>query len=231
MQRLMCLLREVAIHRDQIARTRHLARNDDLVRAQPTLKRQFSGLQGGQHHALVDDIFGGLAEIFVGVFLHPRHDKFLIQGPAVDADADRFLVVHRHLADGRKLFIPPSSRADVAGIDAVFVERCGGVWVTREELVAVVVEVADERRVTSAIEHALFDLGHGRSRFRCVDGDTHHLRSGLRQFHTLLGRGRRIRRVGHRHALNDNRGAAPDLYIAHPHAKRLVKPNRNRHAS
>ena len=88
----------------------------------------------------------GAPEIAVGVLLHLRDDELLVERAAVDADAHRLAVVARDAADRRELLVAPLAGADVAGIDAVLVERLRAVGIAREQQVAVVVEVADERR-------------------------------------------------------------------------------------
>ena len=95
--------------------------------------------------------------------------------------------------------------------------------IARQQQVAVVVEVADERRRAAGVEHPLLDLGHGRRRFGQVHRDAHHLRSGLGQLDALLRRGRRVGRVGHRHRLHDDRRAAADLDVADAHADGAVE--------
>ena len=100
----------------------------------------------------------------------------------------------------------------------------GAVGIAREQQMAVVVEVADERRRDARVEHPLLDLGHRRRRFGHVDGHPDHLGPGLRQLDALLRGRRRIRRVGHRHRLDDDGRAAADLNVADANADRLVKP-------
>ena len=89
---------------------------------------------------------------------------------------------------------------------------------------AVVVEVADQRRVTSRVKHPLLDLRNRRGGFRHVDRHADHLRAGFRQLDALL-RGRRgVRRIRHRHRLDDDRRAAADLDAADFDADGFVKP-------
>ena len=57
-QRLFGLAGEIAIDGDEIARTRSLAGNDDLIVAQAGFERKFGRLHRGEDHALVDDLFG-----------------------------------------------------------------------------------------------------------------------------------------------------------------------------
>ena len=109
-QRLIGAPGQLAVDGDQIARPRGLARDDDLILAQTTLDRERGRLDRRQHHALVDDLLGGPAEIAVGVLLHLREDQLLVERAAVDADAHRLVVVHRHLADGRELLVAAPCR-------------------------------------------------------------------------------------------------------------------------
>ena len=210
-------------------RPRNLAGDDDLVPAQAALERQLGGLQRRQHHAVVDDLFRRLAEVLVGVLLHLGHDQLLIERAAVDADAHRLLILDRDRADHRELLVAPLARADVARVDAVLVERLRGVRIAGEEEMPVVVEVADERRGASGVEHPLLDLGDGGSRFRQVDRDAHEFGPGLGQFNTLLRRGGRVGRVGHRHRLDNDGRAATNLHVADFDADGLVEPHRSRH--
>ena len=62
------------------------------------------------------------------------------------------------------------------------------VGIARQQQMAVVVEVADERRRAAGIEHALLDLGHRRGRLGHVDRDADHLGAGFPQLDALSGR-------------------------------------------
>ena len=94
----------------------------------------------------------------------------------------------------------------------------GALGIARQQQVAVVVKVADQRRRAAGVEHAALDLGHRRRGFGQVDGDAHHLRARLPQLDALLRRRRRIRRVGHGHRLHDDRRAATHGDVADLHA-------------
>ena len=176
------------------------------------------GFERGKHHALVDDLpRAGQAENAVRVFLHLAHDQFLIERPAIDADAHGLAMVAGHSADGGELLVAALACADISRVDAVFVERLGraGNFVKRD--VAVVVEVADERSIAAGVEHALLDFGHGRSRFRDIDRDPHHLRTGGGQLDALPRGARHVDGIRIRHGLNGDGCAAahldsPDLH-------------------
>ena len=196
----------------------------------PDWMRELGRLQGREDHALVDDLFGSLAEIVVRVFLHLLHDELLVEGAAVDADAHGLRVVARDVADRRELLVAPRALADVAGVDAVLVERAGAVGVLRQQNVAVVVEVADERRQDPGVEHPLLDLRHGRGGLRDVDRDPHHVRARAREL-DALGRCRLdVHRVRVRHGLDDDRGAPTHLDGADLHSHgRVAFPLAHRH--
>ena len=229
MERLLRLACQVAIDGDEVARARDLARDDDLVLAQAGLEGEGGRLHGGDHHALVQDVLRTPAQVAVGVLLHLGNDEFLVERSAIDADTHGLAVIDGHLADGGELFIAATAGADVAGIDAVLVERRGAVRVAREQEVAVVVEVADERCGAAGVEHPLLDLGDGGSRFRQVDRDAHEFGPGLGQLDALLRRGGRVGRVGHRHRLDHDGRAAANLHVADLDADGLVEPHRSRH--
>ena len=70
------------------------------------------------------------------------------------------------------------ARAYVAGIDAIFVQRLGAGRVIGQELVADIVEVADQRHVDAAGEQLFLDERHGGRRLVAVDGDADQFRPG-----------------------------------------------------
>jgi hypothetical protein len=84
--------------------------------------------------------------------------------------------------------------ADIAGIDAVLVERLGAGRMIGEQLVADVVEVADQRHVDAALGEPLADMRHGGGGLVAVDGDAHELGAGARQRRHLAHRSPRCRR-------------------------------------
>ena len=162
-------------------------------------------------------------ELAVGVLLHLRDDELLVERAAVHADPDRLAAIARDAADRGELLVAPLAGADVAGIDAVLVQRLRALREARQQQVAVVVEVADERRRHAGVEHAPLDLGDGRGGLGHVDGHAHHLGAGLGELDALLSRARGIGRVGHRHRLDHDGRAAADLDRTDPDADSLVE--------
>ena len=225
MQRLLGLARKVAIHLDQILRLGNFAGNNDLVVAQAALEREFGGFDRGQHHAVVDDFFGVEAQVAVGVLLHLAHHQLLIERAAIDADAHRLAVVHGDFADRGKLLVAPRARAHVAGIDAVFVQRPRAIGIFRQQHVAVVMKIADDRRGASQIAQPRHNFRHRRRRFRHVHRDAHQLRAGVGQFLALRHGAGNVRRIRIGHRLDDDRRAAANLELADFDAVRLAPRN------
>ncbi len=95
----------------------------------------------------------------VGIFLHLAHDQLLIERAAIDADAHGLGVIAGDGADGGELLVAALAGADVAGIDAVFVESASAIGILGQQDVAVVVKIADERSFAAGVEHALLDFG------------------------------------------------------------------------
>ena len=81
-----------------------------------------------------------------GVLVHERGQELLIERTPVRADAHRLAVADRDLDDLAELQVALVLEADIAGIDAIFVERLGAGRMIGEQLVADIVEVADQRR-------------------------------------------------------------------------------------
>ena len=95
----------------------------------------------------------------------------------------------------------------------------------RQQDVAVVMEIADERRGDARIEHALLDRRHRRCRLRQIHRDAHELGAGLRELDALPRRRVDVGRVGVRHRLDGNRSAAADLNRPDLYADSLMKPD------
>ena len=222
MQWLFGFCRKFAIDGNEVARARRFAGNDDLILAQAAFKRQLRGLKCREDHAFVDDLFGVLAEILIGVFLHLAHDQLLIERAAIHADAHGLSVVARHFANGGELFIAALAGADVAGVDAVFVERLRALRILRQQDVAVVVEIADDGRVAAGIKQPLLDRRDGCGGLRDVYGPADELRTSFGQFDGLLECGFDIGRVRVGHGLDDDRRAAAHADLADLYAIRFA---------
>ena len=150
------------------------------------------------------------------VLVHQPREQVLIEASPIHADPHRLAVIERDLDDFGELPVALVLEADISGIDAVFGERRGARRMLLEQGVAVIVEVADERRLDPEPIEPLFDVRHGGGRLGAVDRDPDKFRARARQRGHLRGRGLDIGRVGIGHRLHDDRRIAADRDAADP---------------
>ena len=115
---------------------------------------------------------------------------------------------------GAEVVIILAADGAVAGIDAVFGESFGAVGIFGEELVAVVVKVADDGRGPAFGADAFDDVGNGFGGVVVVNGDTNELGAGASEGGDLLDGGFDVRGVGVGHGLDDDRGGGADANAA-----------------
>jgi hypothetical protein len=145
-----------------------------------------------------------------GVLVHQTGEQLLIETAPIDTDADRLVMLQRLLDDGRELPVALGLESDVAGIDAILVERLRAGRVFAEQRVAVVMEVAHQRHVDAHPRQPVADMRHGLCRLVAVHRDAHDLGAGACQVGTLLrGRGD-VRGIGVGHRLHDDGGIPAD---------------------
>ena len=144
------------------------------------------------------------------VLVHQMGQKLLVERSPIGADAHRLAVADGDLDDLAELEIALILEADVAGIDAVLVERLGAGRMIGEKLVADVVEIADQRRRHAHRHEPVADMRDGGRGLVAVDGNANQFgaRAGERGD---LARGRLdVGGVGVGHRLDDDRRAAAD---------------------
>ena len=222
---------EILVDADQILHRRNFRREDDLRAVEPDLLRARGGEQRRLDHRLAHHGARFERRRRLGVLVHQMREQFLVERAPVGADAHRLVVLDRGLDDGAELAVALLAEADVAGIDAVFVERLGAGRKFGEQLVADVVEVADDRGVDAHPQQPLLDVRHCCCGFVAIDGDAHDLGAGARQGGDLGHRRVDVGRIGIGHRLHDDRGAAADLHVADTHGYRLAPRLRARHFS
>ncbi len=109
-----------------------------------------------------------------------------------------------------RLFLKPT----LPGIDAVFVERLGAGRIVGEQLVADVVEIADQGRGDAALAQGVADMRHRGRGLLAVDRDPHQFGAGARKGCDLGHGAFDIGGVGIGHRLHHDRRAAADGDIA-----------------
>jgi hypothetical protein len=123
------------------------------------------------------------------------------------------------------------AEADVAGVDPVLGQGLGAGRVLGQQLVADVVEVADDRHLAAPGGEPVADPRHGPCRVLGVDGDPDQLRAGPPQLLDLVRRRLGVGRVGVGHRLHDDRRVAADLHVADPDPNALAAPHRRQSAA
>jgi hypothetical protein len=123
-------------------------------------------------------------------------------------------VLERALDHRGELIVALRAFADVSWIDAVLGEGAGAVAELLQQLVAVVMEVADERHAAAARIQPLADRRHLGGRLGRVHGDAHQLRARARERLHLARRRLGVGGVGIRHRLHDDGRAAADDDVA-----------------
>jgi hypothetical protein len=121
------------------------------------------------------------------------------------------LIFDGALDHGAEIVIVFTADGDVAGIDAVLGEGPGAGGVLPEELMAVVVEVADDGDVDADFGEALDDVGDGFRGVVVVDGDADELGAGFDELGDLLDGGGGVGGVGVGHGLHDDGGFGADF--------------------
>ena len=181
--------------------------------AHPGLLCQLGRAQRRLEHRVDHHVAGVTRRRRPCVGVHQLGQDGLVERTPVDPDPDRLPIVIGDLDDRREMLVV-ALRAHVPGVDPVLGERGGGLRVVGQQLVPVVVEVADDRHVDAEATDLADHLRDSRGRFVGVDRHAHELRAGVCQARDL-DRGRvGIGGVGVGHRLDDDRMGGPDEHAA-----------------
>ncbi len=129
----------------------------------------------------------------------------------------------------RELAVALGSLADVARVDAELRERPGALRMLAQQLVAVEVEIADERDHTAHRVEPFPDGRHGGGGVRRIDGDPDELGTGRGELAGLADGGGDVGGVGVGHRLDDDRRAAADPDAADIDLPRAMPQDRLAH--
>ena len=184
------------------------------LRGRPISSARAADRQRRLHHRLAGDLAHALGIVRLGVLVHQVRQQFLIERAPVGADPHRLVVLDRHLDDGGELLVLLVLEADIAGVDAVLVERLGAAGMIGQQLVADVMEVADDRHFAADLEQPLLDLRHGGGGLVAVHGDADDLGAGGGQRRHLADGAVDIGGVGVGHRLHHHRGVAAHRDVA-----------------
>ena len=225
MKRIVAAARKLGINGDQVLNTGHLAGEDDSVARQAERFCERRAADGGGHHRLAHHLRGVEGTRRLRVLVHHACEQFLIEAAPVDTDAHRLGVLDRLLDHHRELRVVLAPLAHVARVDAVLRECPRAIGKIAEELVAIEVEIADQRHIAAERVEPLADRRHRARRFGGVDRDAHELRAGVGQRLDLRDRACDVDRVGVGHRLHDDRSIAADRDASDEHLPRLTTTN------
>ena len=127
----------------------------------------------------------------------------------------------RHFDDGAELPVLLFLEADIARVDAVFGQRLGAGRMIGQQLVADIVEVADQRDIDAEPQQPFTNARNGGGRFIAVDRDAHQFGAGAMQGRDLRHRAINVGRIGVGHGLHHDRRAAADGHAADIDADRM----------
>ena len=146
MQGIVRPLGQHAVDRDQVLHRRDFRRQDDARAGRPISSARAAERSAERTIASRVTARASSGAALLRVLVHELGQKLLIERSPVGADAHRLAVADGDLDDLAELQVALVLEADVAGIDAVFVERLGAGRMIGEQLVADIVEIADQRR-------------------------------------------------------------------------------------
>ena len=172
----------------------------DWIIASRVTQRMSRGLSGG------------------GVLVHQVGQQGLVERAPIGADADRLAVPDRHLDDGAELPVLLLLEADIARVDAVFVEGLGAGRMIGQQLVADIMEIADQRHGDAEPVQTVADARDGGRGLVAVDGDADDFGTGARERRDLSHRRVHIGRVRVGHRLDHDGSAAADHHRPDAHA-------------
>ncbi len=141
---------------------------------------EFGGADGALDHRVDENFGSGFWFFDGGIFVHQVSEEVLVERSPIDADANGFLIFDGDFDDLGKVVIVFIAEADIAGVDAIFVEGLRHCGIFAEESVAVVVKIADEWDVREAffVESGA-NFGDGFSGGIGVDGDADEFGAGF----------------------------------------------------
>ncbi len=138
----------------------------------------------------------------------------MVQRTPVGADTHRLLIAQRHLDDGGELAVFLSAETDVAWIDPVFGQGLRASRLRLQQLMTVVMEVANDRHVDAHHIQPLANTRHGGSGRWRVYRNAYQFGAGAGQFGDLLGGACSILGIGIGHRLHHDRRALTYQYFA-----------------
>ncbi len=217
---------KITVDGDQLLHATHFRREDDAVFRQAEFDRAFGGVERGAHQRLAQHA-GRIPRLGApGVLVHQHGGEGLVERAPVGTDAHGLAVLQRLLDDGRELSVLLLAKTDIAWVDAVLRQRLGAGRMLAQQLVPVVVEVADDRHLDAHHRQPVADMRHRGGGFLVVDGNAHLLGTRTPQLGDLLGAALDVGGVGIGHRLHDDRRVTADRHFADANRDRTATRRR-----
>jgi len=149
------------------------------------------------------------------VVVEHRGQQFLVEAAPIGANAHWFAMLARGFDHKCKLFVALFAAANIAWVDAVFVQQLRALGVFREQAVAVEMEVPDQRHMAVHGLQSFFNTWNRGSGGFIVDRDAHQLGPGPGELGDLPCGADSVAGIGVGHRLHNHRAAAADCHVAH----------------
>ena len=160
------------------------------------------------HHRLAHHGARRARRNFPRVVVHKGSQQLLIERAPIGADPHRLAVLDSRLDDEAELLVPLVPKTDIAGVYSIFVERLGAGGMIVEQLMADIMEIADQRDVAAHFRKTVANMRHGRGGLIAVDGDPHEFGARIGERRDLGRRPFDIGRIRVGHRLDGDRRAA-----------------------
>jgi hypothetical protein len=209
MQRIVAAGCQHAVDVHQILHAGDLGAENDAIMPETRRLGKRGGLEGTLYHCFEDHETHVLRNRAARVGIHHCGQQVLVQRSPIHPDPYRFVVEQRNFDDRPEIFIAPFA-SDIPRIDPILGECPGAIGMPAEELVPVIVKVADERDRHTIFLQGIPNVRHSRRGRFIVDGHPDQLTAGACQRRDLLHGGHHICRVGVGHGLYHNRRTRPD---------------------
>src|SRR5690554_6017132 len=212
MQGVIAACGQVLVDGNEVLHMTYLAGQHNGIGRQAEFFGTLRIADGRYHQGIAHDRLRSPGLRPLAVFVHHAGHELVIQAAPVHADAHGLVVATSHLDHLREVIVALLAAAYIARVDAVLGQRLRTFGKLRQQLVAVVVKVANQRDRNI---HAVKLLAYGGDfarRLGRVDRNAHQLGTRLGELFDLHRRGNGIGGIGIGHGLHHYGCVAADSH-------------------